>query len=116
LKVLLNAMIVMPDDLAKPKEFVRPARLVFIKTTKAKENASNATLENCTSMKKQPVVIATKVHLVVAVVIVRAAHLGFTKTAKEQRSASSAHPKKYPTTNVPDANCRPGVPAKWANI
>ena len=118
-KVALNAMIVMLEHLATPKVFVQPARMVFIKKTKATQNASNANLENRTSMKKQPAVIATKVHLVVAVVIVRSAHLGLTKTAKEKQHAIlvlHAHPEKYPTTNVPGVNCHHGVPAKWANI
>jgi hypothetical protein len=39
LKVPLNAMIVMPEDLATPKEIVRHARLVFIKTSKVKQSA-----------------------------------------------------------------------------
>ena len=114
--VPLNVTLAMLEHLAKPKVFAKIARRVFIKIPKATQNASNATLGNRTSMKKQPVVIATKVHLAIAVVIVRAAHLGFTKTAKEQRSASSAHPKKYPTTNVLGANCHHGGPAKWVNI
>jgi hypothetical protein len=119
LKVPLIAILVMLERLAKPTVCVRPARLVCIKTTKAKQNASNATLGNRTSMKKQPVVIATKVHLAVAPVIVRAAHLGLTKTPKEKQRAILlllAHPEKYPTTNVPGVNCRHGVPAKQENI
>ena len=39
LQVLLNAMIVMPEDLAKSKEFVRHAQMDSIKTPKAKQNA-----------------------------------------------------------------------------
>ena len=119
LKVQLNATRAMLEHLAKPKVFAKIARLVFIKIPKATQNASNATLGNRTSIKKQPVVIATKVHLVVAVVIVRSAHLGLTKTAKEKQHAILlllAHPEKYPTTNVPGVNCHRGVPAKWANI
>ena len=119
LKVPLNVILAMLEHLAKRKVFVQHARMVFIKATKAKQNALNAHWENHTSMPKQCVVLATKVHLVVAVVIVRSAHLGLTKTAKEKQHAIlvlHAHPEKYPTTNVPGVNCHHGVPAKWANI
>ena len=42
LKVPLNAMIVMLEHVVKRNVVVRHARLVFIKTTKLKQNASNA--------------------------------------------------------------------------
>ena len=41
-KVLLNAITVMLEHLAKRKVFARNARMVFIKTTKAKQNVPNA--------------------------------------------------------------------------
>jgi len=118
-QVLPNVILAMLEHLAKRKVFVQHARMVFIKATKAKQNALNAHWENHTSMTKQCVVLATKVHLVVAVVIVRSTHLDLTKTAKEQQHAIllfHAHLKKYPMTNAPDVNCHRGVPAKWANI
>jgi hypothetical protein len=41
-KVPLNAILAMLEHLAKLKVFVQHARMVFIKTTKAKQNALNA--------------------------------------------------------------------------
>ena len=111
-------MIVMPDDLAKPKEFVRPARLVFIKTTKVKQNASNAHWENRTSMPKQPAVVVPLVRLVAGMVFAKIARLGSTKIPNVKRNAVTRvpHREKYPTMKARAVNCHRGVPAKSAII
>jgi len=80
LKVPLNAMLVIRDNLDTPMVIVPPARLVSIKPTEVKENAPNATLGNCMSMPKQPVVLVTLVRLAAPRVFVRNAQMVFIKT------------------------------------
>ena len=117
-KVPLNAMIVMREHLAKPQVFVRNAQMGFIKTAKGEQNASNATLENRTSMSKQLAVLVTLVGLAAAKVFVRRARLDSIKIPKVKTNAVIFVPrqKKYPTKNEPGVNCHLGVLAKWANI
>ena len=117
-KVLLNAMIVMLEHLVKRKVFVRNARMDFIKTTKRKQNAWNATLEKHTSIPKQHAVVVTLVRLVAGMAFVKHAQLVIFKIPKVKQSAEkNVSPlEKYPTTKAPDVNCHRGVPAKWANI
>jgi hypothetical protein len=118
LKVPLNVTRAMLEHLAKPKVFVQHVQLGFIKPTKVKITASNATVANRSSMIKPPVVIVTKVNLAVTMALVQHVRLGSFKIPKVQRNAVTFVPRleKYPTTNVPGVNCHPGVPAKWANI
>jgi len=80
-------MLVMLEDLAKPKAFVRHARLAFIKTTKVKMRASNVHWESLTSMPKQNVVVVTLVHLAAGMAFARHAQLGFIKIPKARRHA-----------------------------
>ena len=118
LKVLLNAILAMLENLAKPRVSVQNARKVFIKTTKVKKNASDATVANRSSMLKPPVVIVTKVNLAVTMALVQHAQLVIFKIPKVKRSAEiRVSPlEKYPTTKAPGVNCHRGVPAKWVNI
>jgi hypothetical protein len=99
LKVPLNAMIVMPEDLATPKEIVRHAPLVFIKPRKVKQHASNATWEKCTSMLKQSAANATKVHLVARMAFARHARLDIFKIPQAKTNAVPlvSRLEKYPT-------------------
>ena len=113
-----NAIRAMLADLAKPKVFVQYARMVFIKRTKAKQNAASATLEKRTSIPRQHAVIVTLVHLATSKAIAKIARLDSIKTPKaKQNAVKGVSPlEKYPTTNAPDVNCHRGVPAKWVNI
>ena len=79
-KVPLNAMLVMPGNLGKPKVSVTTAQLDFIKMTRVKTNASNAHWENRTSMPKRPAVLVTLVRLAAAKVFVPIARRAFIKT------------------------------------
>jgi len=117
LKVQLNVTLAMLEHLAKPKVFVRNARMVFTKTTNRKQNAWNATLEKHTSITKQHAVIVTLVRLAATKVFAKHARLGSIKIPKVKRSAVTLVPRleKYPTIKARGVNCRPGVPAKWAN-
>ena len=90
LKVPLNVKLAMLEHLAKPKVFVRNARMVFIKTTKGERNVSNATLENCTSVPKQRAVLVASVDLAAAKVFVQHARLVFIKTTKVKTNVSNA--------------------------
>ena len=49
-KVPLHARRAMLEHLAKPKVFVRNARMVFIKTPKVKQSASSVNWENLSTM------------------------------------------------------------------
>ena len=117
-KVLLNAMIVMLEHLVKRKVFVRNARMDFIKTTKRKQNAWNATLEKHTSIPKQHAVVVTLVRLVAGMAFAMHARLVSIKIPKVKRSAVALVPRleKYPTIKARGVNCHRGVLAKWANI
>jgi hypothetical protein len=108
----------MLADLAKQKVFVQHARMVFIKRTKAKQNAASATLANHTLMPKQHAVVVTLVRLVAEMALAKIARLGSTKIPKVKRNAVAfvPRPEKYPTMKVQGVNCHPGVLAKWANI
>ena len=110
-------MLVMLEDLGKPKVFVRNAQRVFTKTTKVKQNASNAHWENCTSMPKQHAVVVTLVRSAAGMAFVKHARLDSIKIPKEKPSAAkpATRQKKYPTLTVPGVNCHRGVPAKWGN-
>ena len=118
LKVRRLVILVTLVNLAVATVFVLPAPLVFIKTTKRKQNAWNANLENLTSVPKQHAVSATLVRLAAGKVIAKHARLDFIKIPKVKRSAVTFVPRleKYPTTNAPDVNYHRGVPAKWVNI
>ena len=118
LKVLLNAILAMLEHSAKPRVSVQNAQKVFIKTTKVKITASNATEAKRSLMLKPPVVIVTKVNMAVTMALVQHARLDFIKIPKVKRSADiRVSPlEKYPTTKAPVVNCHRGVPAKWANI
>ena len=113
-----HAEVVMLAHLAKPKVSVQSARKVFIRTTKVKKNASDATVANRSSMLKPPVVIVTKVNLVVTMELVQHAQQVIFKIPKVKRSAEIrvSSLEKYPTTKARGVNCHLGVPAKWANI
>jgi hypothetical protein len=80
LKVPLNVMLVIRDNLDTPMVIVPPVRLVSIKPTEVKQNAPNATLENYMSMPKQPVVLVTLVRLATPKVFVWNAQMVFIKT------------------------------------
>jgi len=113
-----NVIRAMLADLAKQKVFVQHVRMVFIKRTKAKQNAASATLENRTSMPKQHAVVVTLVHLVAGMAFVRHARLGSIKIPKVNKNAATfvPRPEKYPTIKARGVNCPRGVLAKWANI
>jgi hypothetical protein len=117
-KVLLNAMLVIRDNLETPKVIVPSARLVPIKPTEVKETVSNAHWESRTLIPKQHAVVVALVRLAKPKVIVPHARLDSTKIPKEKQSAvkPATRQKKYPTKTVPGVNCHRGVPAKWANI
>ena len=86
-KVPLNAMLVMPGNLGKPKGSVQHARMVFIKMTRVKTNASNAHWENRTLMPKQNAVVVTSVRLAAGMAFARHVRLGFIKIPKAKRHA-----------------------------
>ena len=113
-----HAVLVTLVRLAAAKVFVPLARRVSIKTTKVKKNVLDATVANCSSMLKLPVMIVTEVNLAVTMALVQHAQLVIFKIPKVQRSAEiRASPlEKYPTTKAPGVNCHRGVSAKWANI
>jgi len=117
-KAVRNVIRVMPAHLAKRKVFVQHVQLDFIKTTKVKKNVSNATVENHTSMPKQPAVIVTKVNLAVTMALVQHVRLASFKIPKVKRNAVTLVPRleKYPTMKARGVNCHRGVPAKQANI
>ena len=79
-------------------------------------NAENANWVKQPQLKGQPrVTRVTLVNLAVVVALVQHAHVGISKTPKDKTNAVPllfARPEKYPTTIVPAANCRRGVPAK----
>jgi hypothetical protein len=118
LKVPPNVILAMLEHLAKPKVFVQHVQLGFIKPTKVKITASNATVANRSSMIKPPAVIVTKVNMAAAMALVLPAQLVIFKIPKVKQSAEKivSPLEKYPTTKAPDVNCHRGVPAKWANI
>ena len=113
-----HAVVVTLAHLAKPKVSVQSARKVFIRTTKVKITALNATEAKRSLMLKPPVVIVTEVNLAVTMALVQHAQLVIFKIPKVKRSAEiRVSPlEKYPTTKAPGVNCHRGVPAKWANI
>ena len=117
LKVPLNATIAMLEDLAKPKVSVQNARMVFIKMSKAKTNASNAHWENCTLTPKQHAVVVALVCLAAGMAFAKHAQLDSTKIPKEKQSAvkPATRQKKYPTTREPGVNCHRGALAKETN-
>ena len=86
-----NVIRAMPAHLEEPKVFVQNARMVFIKTKKAKLNAANAHWENRTSMPKQHAVIVTLVRLAAAKVFVQLARMVFIETAYLNQNALNAH-------------------------
>ena len=111
-------MLVMLEDLAKPKVSVQHARLASIKTTKVKTNASNAHWESRTLTPKQHAVVVALVRLAATKASAKSAQLDSIKIPKEKQSAvkPATRQQKYPTKTVPGVNCHRGVPAKWANI
>ena len=117
-KVPLNAMLVMPGNLGKPKVSVTTAQLDFIKMTRVKTNASNAHRENRTLTPKQHAVVVALVRLAATWESAKHARLDSIKIPKEKQSAvkPATRQKKYPTLTVPGVNCHRGAPAKWANI
>ena len=86
-----NVIRAMPAHLEEPKVFVQNARMVFIKTKKAKLIAANAHWENRTSMPKQHAVIVTLVRLAAAKVFVQLARMVFIETAYLNQNALNAH-------------------------
>ena len=114
----LNVKNVIRVDLVAAMVFAQHVQLDFIKTTKVKKNVSNATVENHTSMPKQPAVIVTKVNLAVTMALVQHVRLASFKIPKVKRNAVTLVPRleKYPTMRARGVNCHRGVPAKWANI
>jgi hypothetical protein len=117
LKVPLNAIRAMLAHLAKRKVCVQHARVVFIKTTKVKQTASNAHWVNRTSIPKQCAVVVTLVRLAAVTVIVQHARLDSTKIPKVKRNAVTfaSRQKKYPTKKAPAVNCHHGARAKKRN-
>ena len=117
-KVPLNAMLVMPGNLGKPKVSVTTAQLDFIKMTRVKTNASNAHWENRTLMPKQHAVVVALVRLAATKASAKSAQLDSIKIPKEKQSAvkPATRQQKYPTTKAPGVSCHRGVPVKWANI
>jgi hypothetical protein len=118
LKVQRLATRVTLVNLAVVVASVLNAPLGFIKTTKVKITASNATGANRLSMLKPPAVTVTKVNMAVTMALVLPAQLVIFKIPKVKQSAEKivSPLEKYPTTKAPDVNCHRGVPAKWANI
>jgi hypothetical protein len=111
-------MSVIRGSLAKPKVFVQNARMVFIKTTKAKKNVYNVHWEKRTSMPKPRAVIATTVNLAAARADAKHAPLVFTKIPQANTNAATcaSHRAKYPTPKARGVNCHLGVFAKQENI
>ena len=109
---------ILADLATKPKVSVQHAQMVFTKTTKVKQNASNATLANHTLMPKQHAVVVTLVRLVAEMALAKIARLGSFKIPNVKQSAvfPVTWQNKYPTKKVPGVNCHRGVPAKWVNI
>ena len=102
LKVLLIVILVMLEHLAKPKVFVWNARMVFIKTTKGAQNVSNATLENCTSIPQQHVVLVALVDLAAAKVFVQHAQWVMPEIATVmRRNANNVNWVKQQQLKVP---------------
>ena len=116
-KVPLNAMLVMPGNLGKPKVSVQHARVVFIKMTRVKTNASNAHWENRTLMPKQHAVVVALGRLAATRESAKHARLDSIKIPKEKQSAvkPATRQKKYPTKTVPGVNCHRGAHAKEMN-
>ena len=108
----------MLEHLANPRVFVQNARMVFIKTAKAKQNVLTVHWVNCTSMPKQHAVVVALVHLVAGMAFAKHVRLDSIKIPKVKRSAVIFVPRleKYPTKRVPGVNCHRGVPAKQENI
>ena len=77
----------MLEHLAKPKVFVRNARMDFIKTTKEEQNVLDVHWENRTLMRKQHAVVVTLVHLVAGMDFAKIARLGSIKIPKVKQSA-----------------------------
>jgi hypothetical protein len=91
--------------------------MVFIKTTKAKMNASNAHWEKHTSTPKQHAVVVALVRLAAGMAFAKHARLGSIKIPKEKQNAVKLAPrqKKYPTKRVPGVNSHRGALAKEMN-
>jgi hypothetical protein len=113
-----SAVVATVVRLAAVTVIVQLARMVFIKTTKAKQNASNAHWVNRTLIPKQYAVVVTLVRLVAGMAFAKHARLDFIKIPMVKQGAviPVTCQKKYPTKKVLGANCHRGVPAKWANI
>ena len=111
-------MLVTLVRLAAAKVFAKLARVVFIKTTYAKQTALNVHRENRTSIPKQHAVLVTLVRLAAAKVFAKLARLDSIKIPKDKQSALIPVTcwKKYPTKKAPGVNYHRGVSVKWANI
>ena len=82
-----SAVVVTLVGLAAAKVIAKIARMVFIKTTKAKQNASNAHWVNRTSIPKQYAVVVTLVRLVAGMAFAKHARLDFIKIPIVKQSA-----------------------------
>jgi len=86
--------------------------------TKTQLNVNHANWVKQQGLKVQlHAILAMLEHLVSPKAVVQHARLGFIKIPKVKRSAVTLVPRleKYPTIKARGVNCRPGVPAKWAN-